>query len=272
MPASARPAYYWAIGMVSKQTISPNGMPVRIFEILEDLTKQMAKELVECARRQIEANGTFTLALTGGNSPRGLYRMLGEAPCRAAIDWKRVKIFFGDERAVGPDHPDSNFGMTWKLWLENGPIPHKSIFRLEGEAADLDDAAICYAQILEREVPTNPSGVPILDLILLGLGADGHTASLFPGTAALAERERTVVANAVPQLDAMRLTLTYPTLNAAREVWFLAPGAAKAEPVAQILGYPGYRSGGEDLPAAGVRPDSGPALWWLDRASTPIEA
>jgi 6-phosphogluconolactonase len=247
--------------------ISPTGARVKILNTAEDYEQCLAEQLVGHLRLRLESSRFCSLALTGGNSPRGLYRRLGQEPWVTAIDWSQLKIFFGDDRTVGPTHPDSNFGMAWELWLKNGPIPHRSIFRMEGEKDDLSAAAHEYAAILERELPQDARGCPSLDLILLGLGADGHTASLFPGTAGLKENDLTVIANKIPQLKTSRLTMTYPILNAAQEVWFIAPGESKAERVAQILGY---RAGGDAFPAAAVNPASVPLLWWLDRASAAL--
>ena len=241
---------------------SPTGAQVHIFEDLAGLAGAFARELTALAARRIEEHGLFTLALAGGKTPAPLYRRLNDPEFRDRIPWGQVKIFFGDERAVPPTHPDSNFKIAWDAWLAESTIPTESIFRLEGEAEDLAAAAERYSRILTHEVPSGPSGFPSLDLILLGLGEDGHTVSLFPGTSAVNETLRVVAANDVPQLDTRRLTLTYPTINSAHEVWFLATGERKARRVAQCLGF---APGGEILPAALVHPAGGRAHWWLDR-------
>ena len=178
-----------------------------------------------------------------------------------------MKIFFGDERTVGPDHPDSNYGMTRNAWLGLGLIPAGQIHRMEGEAEDLEAAASQYEEILRRELPpatSSPVGFPSFDLILLGIGEDGHIASLFPGTRALYETTQAVAVNDVPQHATRRLTLTYPTLNAAREVWFLATGTHKAQCVAQAIGQ---AQGGWALPASCIRPAGGKICWWLDKGA-----
>src|SRR5690606_37380083 len=138
------------------------------------------------------------IALTGGNTPRPLYARLAEPVEPAIVDWSRVKVFFGDERTVAPDHPDSNYGMARNAWLGHGAVPEANIHRMEGEA-DPAAAAASYAATLRRELPEDAAGLPRLDLVLLGMGDDGHVASLFPDTDALSEIDALAVANRVPQ-------------------------------------------------------------------------
>jgi 6-phosphogluconolactonase len=237
---------------------------VHRFDDPEDWAQAVAHSLAERVARRLAEQERFTLALTGGSTPRQVYALLGCEPLRSNVAWERVKIFFGDERAVGPEHPDSNYRMAAEAWLAAGPIPPEAIHRMEGEAADLDAAARRYEALVRHEVPAGEDGWPRFDLILLGLGEDGHTASLFPGTRALDETARAVVANDVPRLGTSRLTLTFPVLNAAREIWFLVTGETKAARVAQALGY---APADPPLPAARVHPSHGELHWWLDRAA-----
>lgn len=253
--------------MNESSVTSPSGAQAHVFENDTAWTVALARTLTELARQTIVSRGVFSLCLTGGSTPRPLYEALGRDPWRSALDWSRVLIFFGDERTVPPEHPDSNYRMAREAWLGRGPIPVESIFRMEGEAGPdvkaLNAAANRYTNRMHRHLPPGVNGFPTLDLLLLGMGGDGHTASLFPGTGALEEWLRPVVANHVPQLDTWRLTMTLPVLNAARHVWFLVTGQGKAERVAQALGY---QDGGSDLPAARIQPAQAPH-WWLDRTA-----
>jgi 6-phosphogluconolactonase len=194
--------------------------------------------------------GGCALCLAGGATPRPAYEALAEPPLRDAIPWERVQIFFGDERAVPPDHQDSNFRMVSEALLRRVGLPPGNVHRMEAEAFDLDQAADRYAALLPE----------VLDVLLLGVGADGHTASLFPGSPALQERLRRVVPARALQPPQTRLTITPPVIAAARRVLVLAAGEDKAEAVARAL-------------AAGSLTDEVPArlardgVWFLDRAA-----
>ena len=187
-------------------------------------------------RASPEREGPFSVALSGGSTPRPLYELLASEEYRGAVRWKDWHVFFTDERAVPPNHPDSNFGMVDRLLLSRVPLPPGHVHRMRGEAEDLFAAAEEYEQELSAANGVGGgASVPGLDLVLLGIGDDGHTASLFPGTEALREEDRWVVANYVPGLGARRLTLTYPTFAAARRVALLVAGEAKAETVRRVL-------------------------------------
>ena len=237
--------------------------------IVEDpatLAETAAAAIVDAAAQAMAARGRFTIALAGGATPRATYQRLAAAPYRDRMPWERAFVFFGDERAVGPDHVDSNYGMAHAALLSAVPIPPAQVFRIEGEAGDTEVAAAEYARTLASVFETRRSELPRLDLVLLGLGVDGHTASLFPGSPVLKEVFRTVAAvhaaaAAVPQ----RLTMTFPILNAAARVMFLATGAEKAKVVKAALTE---RATG--LPAAMVRPVDGRLLWLLDRAAAKL--
>jgi 6-phosphogluconolactonase len=199
------------------------------------LVAAAAAAIADAAARAQAARGRFRVALAGGSTPRALYPALVES-----IDWTRTGVFFGDERAVPPDHPDSNYRMARETLLGPAGVPRDNVVRWRAEDPDLDAAARDYAQALAAA-----GGPPYLDLALQGLGSDGHTASLFPGTAVLGETERLAVAVQVPAKGA-RLTLTYPALFGAREVYFLVTGADKAPALAAVL------RPGSELPAARV--------------------
>jgi 6-phosphogluconolactonase len=200
----------------------------------------------------------FTVALAGGSTPRRLYELLAAEPLAARVPWERVECFFGDERAVAPDHPDSNFRMASEALLGRVPV---TAHRMAAEAGD----AGAYERLLAERIPARREGVPVLDLVLLGVGEDGHTASLFPGTRALGERMRWVVMNDVPQLGTRRMTFTFRLINAAARVWILATGARKQRIVAACLGAEGGEAGA--WPVRDVRPAHGELVWWLDEAA-----
>jgi 6-phosphogluconolactonase len=205
------------------------------------------------------AGSDVRIALSGGSTPRRMHQLLAEMP---AIDWSRVHIYFGDERSVGPDDEQSNYRMAQETLLDSVAIPPAQVHRMRGEDAP-DVAAEDYEIVLVDTFELRFAEMPRFDLIILGMGADGHTASLFPGTAALDERLAMVVANEVPQLDTTRITLTYPVLNAARAVLFLAAGADKADAIGRIFGP----NDTDRPPAAFVRPTEGDLVWMLDAAA-----
>jgi 6-phosphogluconolactonase len=209
-----------------------------------------AVALIEAAATEaISERGEFRLALSGGNTPKPVYAALAERP----IDWGKVVITFGDERCVPPDDAESNFRMASESLLDHVAIPEENVLRLAGEQ-DPADAAAAYEAELGRR---SPGGIFRHDLILLGMGPDGHTASLFPGTVALGERERWVVENYVPQKATWRLTFTYPLIDAARHVCFLVNSQGKDEILAEVF------SGTSDYPCAAVAPGDGKVIWLL---------
>jgi 6-phosphogluconolactonase len=225
----------------------------------EAVCRAAAEEFVRLAR------GRFTVALSGGSTPRRLYQLLAEAPFRDQVDWPHIEVFWGDERAVPPAHKDSNFGMAQAALLSKVPIPAAHIHRMEAERPDRDVAARNYQQEIAHVFGVVAEGEPpAFDLVLLGMGPDGHTASLFPYTAALKESQRWVVANHVPKLNTDRLTLTAPIINRAANVLFLVAGADKAAVLAEVLEGP---ADPERLPSQLIRPGAGRLLWLLDEAA-----
>lgn len=230
---------------------------LRVFDDTEQLASAAAEDFARLAETRIAEARAFFVALAGGNTPRALYRALA---ARSDIDWTGVHVFFGDERCVPPTHVDSNYRMAQETLLRQVPIPLLQIHRLRGELAP-EDAARVYADELEYVPRANRW--PCFDLVLLGLGDDGHIASLFPDTAALERKDATVVANAVPRLGAQRLTLTLPVINNARAVWLLVSGAAKAAIVQRALKNPG------SPPLPVQRLDPARLSWYLDRAAYP---
>ncbi len=228
---------------------------VRVFENPQDLAEAAAEAFAEEAAKSIREKGRFAVALAGGSTPKALYELLA-GRYRDALDWSKVHAFFGDERTVPPDHEDSNYRMAYKALLSRVPVG--SVRRMRGEL-DPPEAAALY----EEELAAFFGGRPRFDLVLLGIGEDGHTASLFPRTPALDVRDRWAVENPVEKLGTTRITLTLPSINAAGRVIFLVAGEGKAEALKEIL------EGDADpleCPAKLVRPASGPA-WIVDRAA-----
>ncbi|MDE2900085.1 MAG: 6-phosphogluconolactonase, partial [Chloroflexota bacterium] len=203
---------------------------VRVYETTQQAAEALAAEVSRLSAAAIAERGRFTIALSGGSTPAALYALLAAPPHADGIDWPRWHVFWGDERCVPASHPDSNYGMARRTLLDRVPIPPQQVHRMAGED-DPRRAANAYAAVLAETL--DPDGR--LDLALLGVGDDGHTASLFPNTAALTETERSVSANWVPHLNAHRITLTLPTLSRARHVTVLATGADKADAVRRAL-------------------------------------
>ncbi|HEY3187081.1 MAG TPA: 6-phosphogluconolactonase [Solirubrobacteraceae bacterium] len=229
------------------------------------LAEAAAESIVEAAAAAVADHGRFTIVLAGGGTPRATYMRLAAPPFAERMPWDRTSVFFGDERCVPADHPESNYRMANETLLSKVPIPSANVFRMHGEADDSEDAAADYARTLAVAFATPRGGLPRFDLVLLGMGLDGHTASLFPGSPAAKEIFRTVVAvHAAAASIPQRLTLTLPALNAAARVAFLVSGAEKAKVVRSIL------RDGMMLPAGMVRPADGALTWMLDRAAASL--
>jgi 6-phosphogluconolactonase len=230
---------------------------VNVYDDPEELARAAASEFAARAVEAIGERGRFAVVLAGGSTPRATYEILAR-DYRDEVDWKDVHVFFGDERSVPPDHDDSNYKMARESLLDHVSIG--SVHRMQGELPP-DEAAEAYEQELRDFF--GPDDLPRFDLILLGTGPDGHTASLFPETSALEVHDRWTVANPVLKLETTRITLTVPVINAARAVYFLVAGEGKAGPVAEILeGNPDPR----EFPASLIQPENGPT-WMLDRAA-----
>lgn len=234
------------------------GIDTRIFDDAEALATAVADEI--CGLAAAPSTRPFTIALAGGSTPKRLYELLAAPPRRDRVRWSDVELFFGDERAVPPEHPDSNYGMAKRALLDHVPVTAHRM------AAEKDDAA-GYARLLGERISRRRNGIPVVDLVLLGMGEDGHTASLFPGTAALSEHSAWVAMNDVPQLKTRRMTLTYPVLNAADRVWFLIAGAGKRTVVAECLAAAPQHAEPPPYPMLGVRPTAGELIWFLDTAA-----
>jgi 6-phosphogluconolactonase len=209
-------------------------VPLLVLADAEAVARAAAERFREAALDALRRRGRFVAVLAGGSTPRLLYRQLAADSGRPPLPWASTVVLFGDERAVGPDHADSNYRMARESLLDHVGVPARQVHRMRGEAGDLHGAAAEYEALVRGLFPAD--GGPRFDLLLLGVGEDGHTASLFPGSSALDERQRWVVAHHVPRLGAWRITLTLPALCAARRILFLASGEAKSRAVAEAFG------------------------------------
>jgi len=238
---------------------------IRVFGDLAELSRAAAAEFARRAEEAARATGRFTVALSGGSTPRGVYSLLAEDDSlRRRVPWNRTHFFWGDERPVPPDHPESNYGMAGEVMLSRVPIPPENVHRILGENRDTARAADEYERTLRDFFRLSEGEFPRIDLVLLGLGPDAHTASLFPGTRALRERRRLALAIWVEQLDTERITLTPPVLNGADCVIFLVSGEEKAMALKAVLeGKPDP----DRLPAQMIRPGRGALIWLVDRAA-----
>lgn len=237
-------------------------MKIRVFDNSEALAVGAAAHFAATARAAVEARGVFNVSLSGGTTPRETYERLAAEPYRSEIDWARVHAFWGDERNVPPEHADSDYAMAKRALLDHVEIPRANVHRMQGEL-DVKEAADLYEAEVKKHF--NSNGVPSFDLILLGLGEDGHTASLFRETQALEITDRLVIGNQVPSLDTWRLTFTYPLINAAHQVVFLAAGVRKAKIVQEIIELKN-----PEYPASQVAPHPGELHWLLDNAAASL--
>jgi 6-phosphogluconolactonase len=238
---------------------------IRIYDDAEDLAREAADLFVWAGSQGIAANGRFRVALSGGSTPKAIHAMLAGPTFAGQVDWGRMEFYFGDERCVPPDHGESNYGMADATLFRPLQINASQVFRMAGETSDPDQAAKEYESLLRERFGCPAPAWPRFDLVLLGMGDDGHTASLFPGTPALQESRRLVVANRSPRGVPNRLTLTVPAINHAHLVLFLVAGAAKAGAAKRVLEDP--RADPTRFPARLIRPDEGRLLWFLDRAA-----
>ncbi len=238
-------------------------MEIRTLTTPQELFATAAEEVVRTANEAVAQRGRFTIALSGGSTPKNLYNLLA-TNARTALPWDRMFFFWGDERHVPPTDPDSNYRMADETMLSKIPVAAGNVFRIAAENPDAAAAAEAYEQALRKFFAVGPGQFPRFDLILLGMGPDGHTASLFPGTAALQEKSRLVVANWVEKLKASRISLTLPVLNAAYCVTFLVSGTDKAAVLRTVLEE---NAPTEQYPSKLVKPSDGKLIWLLDRAA-----
>lgn len=241
---------------------------LRILDSADALCEAAAAEFLSTAADAVQEHGSFSVALAGGSTPKALYAMLATDPqLRTQLQWDKLYFFFGDERHVPPDHPDSNFRMAQEAMLSKVSLSPQQVARIKSEYADAQQAAREYEQTLRDFFCLAAGQLPRFDLVLLGMGPDGHTASLFPGTRALREGKRLVVSNWVEKLGTDRITITVPVLNNAARVLFLVQGEEKASALKAVLDGP--RNPGQ-LPAQLIQPASGQLLWLVDKAAASL--
>jgi 6-phosphogluconolactonase len=241
---------------------------IRTLTTPQELFAAAAEEVVRAATEAVAQRGRFTIALSGGSTPKSLFNLLA-TNARTVLPWDRMFFFWGDERHVPPTDPDSNYKMAEETMLSKIPVAAGNVFRIAAENPDAAAAAEAYEKTLQKFFAIEPGGgkpsqFPRFDLILLGMGPDGHTASLFPGSAGLQEKSRLVIANWVEKFKTSRLTFTLPVLNAAACVTFLVSGTDKAPALHEVLEG---NAPGEQYPAKLIHPADGNLIWLIDRAA-----
>ena len=240
------------------------GPHLAVFPNNEALSNAAAAQFASLVRQKSTSHRPFAVALNGGSTPQRLFELLGQSPYQEQINWNNVHFFWGDERCVPPDAPGSNYGQAWQAWLRHIPLPPTHIHRIKGEL-DPVAAAADYTTQLEQFRP-GETPWPVFDLLLLGMGDDGHTASLFPGPISTAEQDHPVLAVTATYEDrpARRVTLTPLVFNEAQQIWVMVTGKKKAGTVAAALRGP-YQP--EKLPIQRIRPTYGTITWMLDDAA-----
>ncbi len=228
---------------------------------LFDDNPAVAKAMAESLARWLNGRGQTHIALSGGSTPGLLFRLLAQE-YQARIAWNKVHLYWGDERCVPPDHPESNYGTAHQLLLQHIGIPPENVHRIRGEA-DPEEEAERYGRELQASMPTDAEGWPVFDLILLGMGADGHTASIFPGQMELLHAPKACATARHPDSGQVRITLTGPVLNRGQHVAFLVTGSGKADRIHELLGH---LQESHLYPAGYIHP-AGRLSWWLDQAA-----
>jgi len=243
----------------------PVTVTYQVWPTAADMALASARLFAASVEKAVATRGVARVAISGGSTPKATFKLLADpsGPFLNTIPWDKLQIFWVDERCVGPDDPESNYGVAKELLLSKVPIPEANVFRMEGEL-DPEQAAARYESTLRNVMKLEGAETPAFDLVTLGMGPDGHTASLFPNTAGLDEIGRLVIANHVPQKDTWRISLTWPVINHAAEVVFEVEGDAKASILAEVLTGPRDI---ERLPSQLIRPSSGKLLFLLDEAA-----
>jgi 6-phosphogluconolactonase len=232
----------------------------------EAVAEEAARRWVNIAQTSINERGRFDIALSGGSTPAALYRLMASDAWRDQAPWAQTFVFWSDERRVAASHPDSNYRMARETLLDHVPVPQEQIFRMPSEGLATGDMRE-YENKLRRHFALGPRDWPRFDLMLLGLGQDGHTASIFPGTRAISDKSTMVIVYDVPQHGGERITLTFPTINHSRNVIFLVTGKDKAQAVANTLQGPRKVNA---YPTQGVVPVNGTLTWLIDDAAASL--
>jgi 6-phosphogluconolactonase len=238
---------------------------VRLFDHCSEIASYASKEVARIAAEAVSTRGVFSFVLAGGSTPKMLYALLAEHPTlRNSLPWDKMQVFFGDERHVGPGHADSNYQMAADSLLSKVPLRDSQVHRIKGEYADTAQAAAEYEEVIRRECSLKAGAFPRFDVLLLGMGNEGHTLSLFPGTKALQESQRIVTRNWVGKLYTERITLTAPAANNAANIFFMVTGSDKAAALKAVLEGPHEP---EQLPAQMIEPVNGSLYWLVDSAA-----
>ncbi len=245
------------------RTLQQTTKQVLICADAAELALEATRRFAELAKSLTASTGRFSVALSGGSTPKAMFQILAEKPFADALPWRSIYFFWGDERCVPPDHADSNYRMANETLLSKVPIPRENIFRIPAEE-DHQRAAIDYSETLRNFFHEK---WPHFDLVFLGMGADGHTASLFPGTAALSVTERVAVANYVDKFQSWRITLTADAINKARNIIFLVAGQDKAPALKEVVQGP---RDSDQFPSQLIEPDYGALLWMIDEAAASL--
>ena len=262
---------------MSTRMLNKSDAQIRVYRDPDELALKAARRFARLADQYTIGSGLFKVALSGGSTPRKMLSILAEEPFLDTVPWSSIYFFWGDERCVPPDHPDSNYRMAWEALLSKAPVPGENIFRIPAEDPDPDRAAEEYSRTLtqfflsraDKSATAPLSNMPRFDLVLLGMGPDGHTASLFPHTAAIHDGENAVVANFVEKFNAHRITFTAATINNARNVTFVVAGEDKAEALKHVI-EGGYEP--ELYPSQLIHPRKGTLLWMVDEAAARLLA
>lgn len=241
--------------------MNPSQLDIQIVD-KEALSNTAATIIIHSIREKLKANDFFTLVLSGGSTPKNTFTFLAnDASFRSRIPWEKIHFFWGDERHVPPDHKESNYRMANEVLLSKVPVPAKNIHRIKSENTDANKAAEQYEEELSNFFNLKQGQLPRFDCVLLGMGTDGHTASLFPGTKALHEESRLVIANRLEQFQTYRITLTLPVLNNADFTMFIVSGKEKAEMLKKVIEVKHHTP----LPAQLIEPKHGRFLWLVDQ-------
>ncbi len=259
--SESKPTHYRVVVLTSIQRRMNSVPSVFVFDTPEQVAQAAAERFVDYSIASIHDHGSFAIALAGGSTPRRAYELLATDDFRSRIEWSLVHLFFGDERMVPPDSPESNYRMVNDALLARVPLPPQNVHRIKGETTPYECAESYEAELKSFFGTTD---WPRFDLVLLGMGDDAHTASLFPGSDALQEEMKWVVATAQPQSQQARITLTLPVINHAARVTFLVTGEKKAAPLAHVLHGDATN---EELPAQKIRPAQGILEWLVDRSA-----
>ncbi len=235
---------------------------IEVYSNAGTLCEAAANRIMELAEDAITDQGEFHIALAGGSTPKMLYSLLALSPYKESIDWQHVYIYFGDERCVPPDHDDSNYRMAREALLSHVPIPEENIHRIEAELGNREAAADEYAETLAHNVPCVYE-LPLFDLVLLGIGPDGHIASLFPGTPALEENNHLTTPVYVEKFDSWRISVTYPVINNANHIIIFASGEGKSDIIKAVLGEDPSAVSNELLPVQRLDPRAD-LTWFID--------